>query len=1557
MSFDEKVVELKFNNRDFEKNVKTTLQTLETLKNSLNLDASAKSLSNLNTAGKNFSLQSITDGVNAISDRFSTLGIIGMTVLQNLTTAAMDLGGKLIEKVWDPIVGGGSKRALNIQQAQFQFEGLGMDVDKAMESALYAVKGTAYGLDEAAIVASQLGATGIEAGDDMSKALRAVSGVAAMTSSSYEEMGHIFTTVAGNGRLMGDQLRQLSGRGMNAAAVLAKEFGLTEATVREMVSKGEVSFEMFYTAMDNAFGEHAVKANELFTGALANTRAALARVGATVAGPAFEDFRDVFNALIPIIDGVSEELKPVTDGIIRFVDVVAKGAVKTLGNFDPSTMSDSFEKMGKFIDNVTDSLSTFGDIFKNIFSGISSFITPIKDAFRDIFPKKEGNSILKFAETIERFTSNFILSDIAGENLKNTFKGVFAIFSIGIETIKDIINWFKNLTSNITIFDGLGGKILEVTGNWGEYLTELSETVRVSDIVSVAFDKLKQALTKVKDGVVSAVSSLKEFLGLDGSTFEAFADRVGGRLESLGVVGEWFAGIFEGVENSVKKAEPHLTKAKDAIGDFLKDAKELINSALGNYDFNNSFDFINAGLFGGILIVTKSISDNIRSLISGMGNLSTSFSWMPTEITSLITGITGVMQGIQGVLLSMQSSIKADVIVKIATAVAILAASAIALSLVDSKKLAGALVALATMFGEIIGSLVVFTKTIGPQKIGGLMSVGTFLIMLAGAIGILSGSLIGLSSLSWESLAVGLSALTSLISIMVGSAVILKKASGAMLTGAGTLISFALAITILIGAIKLLGAMDPKELAQGLIGLGALIAEVALFISLAKFQKGGASVAVGLMGLATALIVLSTAVKKFGEMDPDQMLQGLIGIGAVLTQMAIFAQTTSNLKTLVSTAVGMTILAGSLMIFAEAVEKFGDMEWDELGKGLVGMAGSLAIVAGAMNLMPKNMVGAGAGLIIVSAALVILSHALQNMGGMSWDEIGRGLVALAGSLAVIVIAMQFMTTALPGAAALLVVSGALAVLAPVLLLFGTMSWDSIARGLTMLAGVFLIIGGAGYLLGAAVPAILGLSVAIALIGVGALAAGIGLTAFSAGLVSLAISGSAGAAALVLLITSLLGLIPLFARKIGEGIIAFAQVIRDGAPAIAEAVKATMLAWVDVIVEVIPAVLDAVVLLVTKLLETINTLAPDIIDTVLNLVTTLLTKLAEYLPDMIQAGMDIVIGILEGIANNIEDITIAAVDIAVNFLNGIASKLSDIIQAGVNLVLKFLDGVADAIRNNKESARASMKNLIMAMIDAIIYNVTESIKDIKKIGKKLIESGFIQGLKDKFVDSVQAFKDLIKGGVDAILGWNTDLKNAGKNVIDGFIQGIKDKIGAVGDAASSIGKKTLDSLKSFLGINSPARKLIPEGGNTVKGFAIGLTKFGSKVKDAAINVGKIAVDSLSKAVSDISKVVDANLDAQPTIRPVLDLSDIKSGAKNINSMFGNTHGIEVSAAYNKTLPISRDMRSQDATEQLSSTNKSISFVQNNYSPTALSRLDIYRQTKNQFSAMKVVVDNI
>ena len=239
---DSRIVEMRFDNKHFEENVATSMSTLDRLKEKLKMKDAATGLENISSAAKKVDLSGLDSAIDSVKIKFSSMQVIATTALSNLTTSAINAGKKMTSALVDPLIEGGKKRALNIEQAKFQLEGLGVAWNTIKDDINYGVKNTAYGLDAAAKVASQLVASNVQVGDSMRTALRAVSGVAAMTNSEYEDIGRVFTTVAGNGRLMGDQLQQLSSRGINAAATLANYLGKTEGEIRDMTSKGKIDF-------------------------------------------------------------------------------------------------------------------------------------------------------------------------------------------------------------------------------------------------------------------------------------------------------------------------------------------------------------------------------------------------------------------------------------------------------------------------------------------------------------------------------------------------------------------------------------------------------------------------------------------------------------------------------------------------------------------------------------------------------------------------------------------------------------------------------------------------------------------------------------------------------------------------------------------------------------------------------------------------------------------------------------------------------------------------------------------------------------------------------------------------------------------------------------------------------------------------------------------------------------------------------------------------------------------------------------------------------------------
>lgn len=328
-TIDDRIVRMQFDNAQFEAGVAKSMQTLDNLNKKLeSLSGFAEGASEMAKglgSGILTGLKGISTGVQKIEQYTTT--IFGKIADKFKTEVADKIYNSLTSiptKAMAQIKSGGWNRAMNIANAQFQIEGLKYSWEAVRQAADYAVTDTAYGFDEAAKAASQLAASGVDfekvigkdgAGKDvtqMHKSLRAISGLAAMTNSSFDDIAHVFTRIAGQGKVMANDLNSIAARGINAAATLAEQMGVTEAEIRDMVSKGNVSFMDFAEAMDDAFGEHSKEANKTFTGSLSNMKAALSRIGAIFTQPVIDKTNTFFVAVTGRIKEFQKALNDTT---------------------------------------------------------------------------------------------------------------------------------------------------------------------------------------------------------------------------------------------------------------------------------------------------------------------------------------------------------------------------------------------------------------------------------------------------------------------------------------------------------------------------------------------------------------------------------------------------------------------------------------------------------------------------------------------------------------------------------------------------------------------------------------------------------------------------------------------------------------------------------------------------------------------------------------------------------------------------------------------------------------------------------------------------------------------------------------------------------------------------------------------------------------------------------------------------------------------------------------------------------------------------------------------
>ena len=798
--------------------------------------------------------------------------------------------------------------------------------------------------------------------------------------------------------------------------------------------------------------------------------------------------------------------------------------------------------------------------------------------------------------------------------------------------------------------------------------------------------------------------------------------------------------------------------------------------------------------------------------------------------------MTGILDGVRGCFEAYQTQLKAGTLLKIATAIGILAASIVVISLIDSEKLSASLGAMTVMFADLIGAMAVF------NKLGGFTGKGsTKLIVFAGAVLILSSAVKKLADLSWEQLAkglVGVGVLLAELDAFMATAKFSKKATS---TATGMVI-LAAAVKILASVVKDLADLEWEQLGKGLVGVGVLLAEVDIFLNTAKFGGKAISTATGMVILAAAMKILASVCKDFGEMKWEEIGKGLTSVGILLAEVAAFTNLTGNAKHVISSGLALIEIAAAMKIFASAMSDFAQFSWEQIGKGLTAMGGALAEVAIATKLMPKNMVGIGTGLVIVGAALEIVAHSLGKMGNFSWEQIAKGLVTMGVALTELAVGLNFMKGTLSGSAAMLVAAAALAVLTPVLSVLGAMSWVSIAKGLVTIAGAFTVLGVAGAVLTPLVPTILGLSGAFALIGVGVLAigagllaAGTGLSALAVGFTALAAAGAAGATAIVasltVIITGVAALIPAVLEKIGEGIIAFCRVIAESAPAIGEAIKAVVLSLLDVLLECVPQIADGALALIAAVLEALVKYTPSIVDSIFQFLIKVLEGIAKNLPELIKVAIDVLMAFFSGIVDALSGID---VDTLVKGIAGIGllSAIMLALSAVASLVPGAMAGVLGMGVVIAELALVLAAIGALAQIPGLSWLIGEGGKLLEGIGTAIGQ--FIGGIVGGFMSGVSSQFPQIGADLSAFMTNIQPFIEGASKIEPSMMDGVK----ALAETILILtAADILQGLTSWL-----------TGGSSLSGFAEELVPFGKAMKDFSIEIAGMDAGLVANAAT-------------------------------------------------------------------------------------------------------------
>lgn len=959
VSIDERVVEMRFNNKQFEEGVKKSMKSLNDLDQSIDkLDNNG--LDNLMAKLNNVNFDAIEKSLGSLEKRFSTFGVMGMTVIQDLTHGIETMIasiGKLFMKPFAQIKSGGWRRALNIEDAKFQLSGLKVAWDKVSDDINYAVSGTAFGLDAAAKAASQLVASGVKFGDTfgttgnspMAKALRGISGVAAMSNSAYEEISPIFTTIAGQGKVMTMQLRQLESRGLNAAAELGKALGKTEKEVRQMVTDGKIDFETFANAMDEAFGEHAKEANKTFSGSMANMKAALSRIGADVATEVLQDMVGVFNALREAIDHIHVLIKPTLKEINGWVGIIT-GSIQAFVN---KIIKDG--TLDKFILDLQDGVIGLSRAITKFILNFINYGKPIRKNLRDIA------DILK--DLFGRITG------LNGEvhPLRFALNTLNAALRLLLLLLNGITYAIKVLLQAIAYSNNKELKTLV------GYLQPLAKIILPSIVAMLILSKLHLLKVAAVLGAISlAIAGIVKFdlINKARELGKTIRNSITSAIDSVKLSLDNLIGSITSVKKNSDSAKKSLNKVNDAATSSGKSVEKSMSTITSTKTFT--------GL--------KRIGDMMTGVLGIYVNSGSKvFTVMKNLIESIVTGYT-------------QLEPAAKMVVLLGTAISIFLLRLP--RMVKRVTLAMKATSLAHMMDNVSRSM--NGIAIASVKLANGLKNYLFRLGLAAEI---------------KSIALALGVLAASVTALGLAATFMSNNIKNGWAFAGVITSLIAVIAAFGGILFLISKIKEKQYQIAAVGETIDNFTTAIGSALMRLTKGFAKAlqlrAIGSVIRSVALVIaaIATSVVIMYKAVPDRTIlmdltAKLLLLAGIMSALGVAVSVIGGIqkdawKDWLAFSGYMLGMASALLVLSYAIAMFKDITWDiKLVQGLVLLAGSIAILVGVLfassKLLSMVTVEIGSFLVTVGglAVLLLAAPAVIDSIGLALQKIQESVKGL-----------------------------------------------------------------------------------------------------------------------------------------------------------------------------------------------------------------------------------------------------------------------------------------------------------------------------------------------------------------------------------------------------------------------------------------------------------------------------------------------------------------------------------------------------------------------------------
>ena len=1288
--------------------------------------------------------------------------------------------------------------------------------------------------------------------------------------------------------------------------------------------------------------------------------------------------------------GAAREFRNFGTGPLKLVSDMAKGL------FDFIRLNIAVIKDTLYI------LSPLSELLKVLAQTVVRLLSKtglLSSSLEDWYTKSSSmrNVVEKLHDAVQFLVDKII--DLSGI-LSAVLAPIINYISSSIISVKEFISTMANTKDIVKAWDEMFSKFKEMSG---------------SDVLDKIGELGSRAIGKLREAVENACNYVKLLFDVifnakipDDAISQPLVDGIGGALlkaaEKASAAWEKLKGIYseilDGFMNFMSKVKPSdIAMFTTSIGTLFMGGG-LIAATKGLKNFSVALQNAAQGNLPGSFI--NNIISNFLSPITNF------FRGAGDNLNSVTKSITDTLDGIKQGVDRFKKGETIKNIKSIATSIAILAGALYVIAQIPAGKLTDAVGSILLLMGSLATVATAMKQGMGDT--GFSSNVAKTLLGMASSVLILSVALKKIGSIDSDKLLGSVEALSLIMLEMAAIAIAFNKLNVVdMPKVAGMMIGMATAILMISGALSLLSLLNPDKLSKAVESVALLMGEMTM-ACVAVSNYGDTK---RMLGAGAAIIMLAFAIQMISvplaalALIPYEQLENSLSTLTkamamiILALLSIVEISKKNSVGKTAGAAGIIImLAIALQMLTVPIIALSLIPFKRMGDALLVLTGAMIVLIGALQAVVQiggqgglaKAAGAAGVLMMLALALQMMAVPITMLSAINFESMMASLLGLAIAFSLLLVAMvaiqKIGTAGAAGAAGVLMLLAiAVALMVPPIMALAQVPFSAlmgsllgIAAALGILIGAMAIIGTASglFIAGGAILAgtLILLAVAFGLVAKSTLDLGKGFALIAAGMASLA---------------AIAPMADIAMQTLGNAIKTVIISVTSVIGVIAEGLVKGFVTMIENLGMMAPQLIGAVMKIIVELVRQLHDTLPMIVQLALETMTMILEHLVEFVPRIIELAMQLITDLLTALAAHAQDFAEKGIELITNFIEGISAKLPDLIQAANDLIISFINGLADGIRNNAEEVKAAIDNLCDAILDAFktFFGIHSPSKVMEDQGSYLIQ-GLTNGVTNFNSDAVTAVTNV---GMNIWNGINNTLSNSmaiGKDFLSSITSGIRLMIGdavsavawagrkiydtmsnAVGNAANiganfmiglknglsshlgdvlgkvaELGGNIVAKFKEMLGIHSPSRVMAEQGMYIDLGIAKGIDDNANAVRSSVIYLGKETMKAMQEALYNL---VDE--DEQPVIRPVLDLSDVKKSARHIGAIFGDSYAIAGSLSsgfgYNQNGIINSKSGNGGVVNN---------YTQNNYSPMALSRADIYRDTKSLLSLSKGVVGN-